>query len=174
MFADSIGGFNVVPELEDDTELGSAAREIAGAYLEAHVKAEFNIPGITFGYRYDGSPIIVSDVTELPPDVTNEYTPTASPGGRAPHAWLSDGVSIYDKFGFEFTLLRLVEGVDISAFEAAASARGIPLNILDLFNADIRALYESDIALIRPDQIVVWRGNVIDDAESVLAQVTGH
>ena len=34
-------------------------------------------------------------------------SPTACPGGRAPHLWLGDGRSLYDAFGFEFTLLRL-------------------------------------------------------------------
>ena len=37
----------------------------------------------------------------------NEYVPTACPGGRPPHAWLADGASLYDRFGFEFTLLDL-------------------------------------------------------------------
>ena len=34
---------------------------------------EFNIPGITFGGRYDGSPIIVPDGTAPPPDAPNTY-----------------------------------------------------------------------------------------------------
>ena len=95
------------PEIEDESPAGELARERAGAYLNAVVRAEFNIPGITFGARYDGSPIIVGDGTSPPPDAANSYTPTACPGGRAPHLWFADGSSIYDKFGFEFTLLRL-------------------------------------------------------------------
>jgi hypothetical protein len=163
-----------MPDLENDTESGEAARKEAGEYLNRHVRAEFNIPGITFGYRYDGSPIIKADGAELPPDVANEYVPTASPGGRAPHAWLEDGASLYDKFGFEFTLLRMQEGVQVSALENAASEKAIPLTILDVFDDDLRALYEADLALIRPDQVVVWRGNEIDDPANILATVTGH
>ncbi len=174
LFADSLGGFKIAEELESDTEAGEAARKEAGIYLERHVRAEFNIPGITFGYRYDGSPIIVSDGAELPLDVANEYTPTASPGGRAPHAWLEDGVSLYDKFGFEFTLLRLKATVDISAIESATVARNIPLTILDIFDENLRDLYEADLALIRPDQIVVWRGDTIDEPRAILAVITGH
>lgn len=173
-FADSLGGFSVAPDLEDNTEAGAAARKFAGEYLEAHVRAEFNIPGITFGYRYDDSPIIVSDGVELPPDVANEYSPTASPGGRAPHVWLDEATSLYDKFGFEFTLLRLQDGIDSSVFERAATARGVPFTVLDQFDEDLRSLYEADLVLIRPDQIVVWRGNEMDNPESILAQVTGN
>jgi 2-polyprenyl-6-methoxyphenol hydroxylase-like FAD-dependent oxidoreductase len=50
-FADSLGGFEPVPEIEDESAAGRAARAHAGAYLEAHGRAEFNIPGITFGGR---------------------------------------------------------------------------------------------------------------------------
>ena len=173
-FADSLGGFKVVPELEDDTEAGQFARKEAGVYLERHVRAEFNIPGITFGYRYNGSSIIVSDGEELPSDSANEYLQTASPGGRAPHAWLEDGVSLYDKFGFEFTLLRLRNGIDVSFIKKVASDKFIPLRILDIFDEDIRLLYDADLALIRPDQIVVWRGYNFDDIESILNRVTGN
>ncbi|MBT4941295.1 MAG: hypothetical protein HON14_19295, partial [Rhodospirillaceae bacterium] len=127
-----------------------------------------------FGYRYDGSDIIVSDGAPLPPDVANDYVPSASPGGRAPHIWLEDGASLYDKFGFEFTLLCLEGNADTAAFEKAAIDRGIPLAVLTIPNEDLRALYEADIALIRPDQVVVWRGDQIDNADQILTQVIGH
>ena len=39
---------------------------------------------------------------------------------------------------------------------------------------EIRDLYEAELALIRPDQIVAWRGNrVPDDPMALLGQVTG-
>ena len=106
-FADSLGRFSPVREIEDDTPQGAEARQAAGAYFAAHARAEFNIPGVTFGGRYDGSPIILSDGTVPPPDAANSYTTSACPGGRAPHLWLADGRSLYDTFGFEWTLLRL-------------------------------------------------------------------
>ena len=83
--ADSLGGFVATPELEATGSVGDAARAIAGEYYNRHARIEFNIPGFTFGARYDGSPIIVSDGTPPPPDGPNIYHPTACPGGRAPH-----------------------------------------------------------------------------------------
>lgn len=80
-FADSLGNYVPSSEIEDDTPAGAAARR-ASEYFAAHGRAEFNIPGITFGGRYDGSPTIVSDATAPPPDKANEYIPTACPGGR--------------------------------------------------------------------------------------------
>ncbi|MGC2779916.1 MAG: FAD-dependent oxidoreductase, partial [Bradyrhizobium sp.] len=127
-FADSLGLFAAVPEIEDATAAGAEARRVAGAYLDQHARAEFNIPGITFGGRYDGSPIIVSDGTQPPPDAANVYVPSACPGGRAPHAWLEQGVSLYDRFGFEWTLLRF-EGSDIDDDQLRGAARPLRADV---------------------------------------------
>ena len=106
MYAESVGRFTVPAEIEADSDAGTESRSAMSEYLNRHARAEFDIPGITLGVRYDDSPIIARDGTEPPPDSPNIYRPSACPGGRAPHAWLSDGRSLYDAFGFEFTLLR--------------------------------------------------------------------
>jgi hypothetical protein len=173
-FADSIGLFEAAPELEDDSPQGEAARAVASDYLNGHVRLEFNIPGVTFGGRYDGSPIIVSDGTTAPADAANSYTPCATPGGRPPHAWLHDGRSLFDTFHSEWTLLVLgPEQVDTSAFENAAVAMGVDLQVVLQPSGEILALYEAPMALIRPDQIVAWRGHDATQAVTVLAQVLG-
>ena len=106
-FADSLGLFEPAEALEHDGPAADEARRIAGEYLASHGRREFDIPGITFGGRYDASRAIVPDGTEPPPDAANRYIPSACPGGRAPHLWLAPSVSLYDRFGFEWTLLRL-------------------------------------------------------------------
>jgi 2-polyprenyl-6-methoxyphenol hydroxylase-like FAD-dependent oxidoreductase len=172
-FADSLGLFQPAAEIEDDTPAGAAARQQAGAYLDAHARAEFNIPGITFGGRYDGSPVIVADGTP-PPDTVNTYVPTACPGGRAPHLWLADGRSLYDAFGFDWTLLRLGKRAPAgAAFARAAAGIGLDLRVVDVPGEEARELYGADLALIRPDQIVAWRGNGAASPEAVLRQVAG-
>ena len=174
-FADSVGLFVPSPAIEDDSPAGKAARKTAGDHLNAHARAEFNIPGVTFGGRYEGSPIIVPDGTAPPPDAANTYIATACPGGRAPHLWLADGRSLYDTFGFEFTLLRLGPApASAEPFVAAASASALPLSVVDVGSEEARDLYQADLALIRPDQIVAWRGNSAADAARVLRQASGH
>ena len=163
-FADSLGNFQPVPELEDDTPQGAAARRRAGAYLEAHGRAEFNIPGITFGGRYDGSPAIVSDGTAAPPEAANTYVATACPGGRPPHAWLPDGRSLYDLYGFEWTLL---------CFSDPPPGEDRQMKVVRLQNSAVRDLYGADYALIRPDQIVAWRGNAADGVRAALEKLNG-
>jgi 2-polyprenyl-6-methoxyphenol hydroxylase-like FAD-dependent oxidoreductase len=174
-FADSLGLFVPPSELEDESPAGDAARRRTGDHFNYHARFEFNIPGITFGGRYDGSPIIVPDGMAPPPDKPNEYVPTACPGGRAPHLWLADGRSLYDTLGFEFTLLKLGgKPADAAPFQAAAQAMNMPLAVVPLATEEARDLYESDLALIRPDQIVAWRGNSSADAAVVLRQAAGH
>ena len=174
-FADSMGLFVPPPELEDDSPAGEAARKLTGDHFNHHARFEFNIPGITFGGRYDGSPIIVPDGAAPPPDKVNTYEATACPGGRAPHLWLADGRSLYDALGFEFTLLALGgKPVDTTPFRAAAEALGMPLSVVPIESAEARDLYGADLALIRPDQIVAWRGDSATDATAVLRRATGH
>jgi 2-polyprenyl-6-methoxyphenol hydroxylase-like FAD-dependent oxidoreductase len=174
-FADSLGLFVPPPELEDEGPAGEAARKLTGDHFNHHARFEFNIPGITFGGRYDGSPIVVSDGTAPSPDAVNSYQPTACPGGRAPHLWLGDGRSLYDLLGFEFTLLQLgAKPADAAPFRTAAAAMNMPLATVFIRGEDARELYGADLALLRPDQIVAWRGNSSAGAADVLRRAAGH
>jgi 2-polyprenyl-6-methoxyphenol hydroxylase-like FAD-dependent oxidoreductase len=166
-FADSLGNYVPPPQIEDDTPAGADARRRAGEYYTAHGRAEFNIPGITFGGRYDGSPAIAPDGTQPPSDKPNEYVPSACPGGRAPHLWMPGGRSLYDLFGFEWTLLRLGK-------EKGGNLPPSPmLKVLDLENDDARELYAADFVLIRPDQIVAWRSNSDAGLEVIIRKLCG-
>ena len=51
------------------------------------------------------------------------------------------------------------QGAGHRSIEAAAHRRGVPLTVIDVPQADARELYGRDLALIRPDQYVAWRGN---------------
>jgi 2-polyprenyl-6-methoxyphenol hydroxylase-like FAD-dependent oxidoreductase len=174
-FADSVGLFQAREVLEEASPQGDAERALATTYLDKHARLEFNIPGGTFGGRYDGSPIIVSDGAPLPPDEPGNYVHTASPGGRPPHKWLEDGRSLFDLFHREWTLLVLgEEEAPHAAFETAARELDVDLEVVRLPQAALRDLYEAPLALIRPDQIVAWRGAEDGQAHAVLAQVTGR
>src|SRR5262249_48019515 len=101
--------------------------------------------------------------------------PTAQPGGRAPHLWLREGVSLYDTFGFEWTLLRLGSlPPSVDLLVNAAKASKIDLKVVDIGSEDAKERYEAPLALIRPDQIVAWRGSRQDHAIAALAVVLGR
>lgn len=177
MLAKSIGDIRVSSDLEADTGAGAAARRELGAFLSTFGE-EFASIGVQLGARYDGSRIAVDDGAP-PPDDFASYTPSAVPGGRAPHAWVGTGRgigdSLFDRFGRGFTLLRLgANASDAAAFTAAAHALAIPLVQRDIADDDIRALYDRDLILIRPDQHIAWRGNAMpDDAGALLRRLAG-
>lgn len=174
-FADSVGLFVAKPELEEDSALGEAERRAASEALNAHARLEFNIPGVTFGGRYDGSPIIVGDGTSPPPDQPNTYTATACPGGRPPHVWLEDGRSLFDLFNRDWTLLAMGPNPPATdGFERAAREIKLDMTVVRVADASLLGLYEAPLDLIRPDQIVAWRGVSADAAPDVLAQATGR
>ena len=174
-FADSVGLFRAQPELEETSARGDSERQRAAEYLDRHARLEFNIPGVTFGGRYDASPVVVKDGATPPADAPNSYVPTACPGGRPPHAWLPDGASLFDRFGRDWTLLVLgAHAPATDAFEVAARDLGLDLQVVRLESEAVRDLYEAPLALIRPDQMVAWRGTTADLAFAVLDQVTGR
>jgi hypothetical protein len=163
--------------IEEDSPAGEAARRKVSAHV-ATMGEEYASIGVQLGARYDGSPIIVADGTP-PPDDYVHYMPSGVPGGRAPHYWLNGGRgygdSLFDRLGVGFTLLRLGgKAADSAAIEAAAQRRGVPLKVLDVPSADARNLYGADLALVRPDQYVAWRGNAPPaDPDRMLAQAVG-
>ena len=99
--------------------------------------------------------------------------PTGCPGGRPPHLWLADGRSLYDAFGLECTLLRLGKA-DGSPLETEARRLGLDLTVLDLQTDEARELYGAELALIRPDQVVAWRGNDAQGAAAIFGKLTGR
>jgi 2-polyprenyl-6-methoxyphenol hydroxylase-like FAD-dependent oxidoreductase len=173
-FTNNVSSLQVPVEIEEDSPRGAEIRVRIGR--AAHTFGEeFASIGIQLGARYDGSPIILSDGAQPPADDPFTYTPTGIPGGRAPHVWLPDRTSLYDHFGLGFTLLMLADGpARGSAVAKLAARRGIPLKVLRVEIPEARELYGADLALIRPDQYVAWRGNDLRDIDRVLATVTGH
>jgi 2-polyprenyl-6-methoxyphenol hydroxylase-like FAD-dependent oxidoreductase len=174
--ADSIGILALPPDLEADTAAGEHCRRALGARLLDHCRREFDVPGIHFGVFYGDSPIVAGDGTAPPADDWHRYAPHGTPGARAPHVWLANGVSIFDRMGMDFTLLVLGRGreADARALSEGARRRAVPLEVLQVPSEEARDIYGADLVLVRPDRHVAWRGNgAPDDAGAVLARVTG-
>jgi hypothetical protein len=176
----------VPEEIESDGPAGEAARAAAAQmtyvrYNHFNRDEDKDAVGVQLGSRYDASPVIVAD-GEPPPDIFPEtydkYVPSGLPGGRAPHLWLDDrrvmGSSLFDRFGRGFTLLRFGRTADTAVLTRAAAVRKISLAILDVTLPEGRPLYGRNLALIRPDQYIAWRGDRLpDDVDALLARVTG-
>ena len=166
----------VRPGLEDPGHLGDATRREVGELILGTKQREFRTLGLVLGTRYDNSPIIVADGSKPPAESVMVYLPTACPGSLAPHLWLADGSSLYDHFGPGFSLVVTQgDAGDATPLIAAAETLAIPLKVVRPADGRLPARYAARFALIRPDQVVAWRGDAIPvDACGLLAHVTGR
>ena len=169
----------VEKDIEADTSEGLAARQRVGQRIQAEKLSEFYTLGTILGDRYSGSPVVqqASGATAAPRDFLN-YLPSSAPGGRAPHAWLHDGSSLYDHFGQGFTLLALPGASDASVKAAMVDAHrlGVPVIVFKSDNPALAGLYQHRLTLIRPDQHIAWAGDTWPDADEldVFYMVTGQ
>lgn len=143
-----------------------------GARIAALGNAENESYGIEHGFLYEGSPIVVDDGSEAFPFDPLLYKPTTRPGARLPNIFLQDGAPLYDRLGACFTLLDFGRN-DTSPFAAAAARRKIPLSIVAIDEPAATGIYGRDMLLVRPDHHIAWRGAQTNDADKILATVTG-
>lgn len=166
-----------VPADLDRSADALAKRAAIGAVLTRGVRPSV---GVYFDERYDASPVIAYEDGQQdhePAWDPHTYQPDGRPGHRAPNGNLDPfGVTLYDRIGSDVVLLCLGGDWAIpSAFEQAAERRGIELDVIHLDDHEVRAVYQSDYALIRPDFHVAWRGNGREvDADEVLDRVYGR
>ena len=148
------------PDLLDETSKGERVRAEVGARYRLAMHKIWENDGVQLGYYYEGSPICIPDGTPPPQDDPVNYHPTARPGSRAPHVWLSEGRSLIDIFGRGFVLLHIgPDAPDAVDIVAAAKSRGVPLEVVETDNSDVARLYERKLVLVRPDGHVAWRAD---------------
>ncbi len=180
--AERLAVFKPSPELDQNTPEGARARELAARHFNERFPFQFHIPGLNFGARFDDSPLTYADSSNAPPVRPDVYVPSGKPGGRAPHVWLDDGRALFDTFGSDFTLLKLgphgadgADGADVGGIRQTAMKMRIPLTVVEQTDPEIRDLYGADLVLVRPDQMIAWRGSSGDnhDFADVFSKITG-
>jgi 2-polyprenyl-6-methoxyphenol hydroxylase-like FAD-dependent oxidoreductase len=158
--AKEIGRRGAVPAaIEAPGPEGDRARAETGRLSYDINVHQYCCGGLNFGTYYEASPLIAYDGAAHPAFSMSDFTPSTVPGCRTPHVWLSDGRSLYDAMGADYTLLRLDPGVDVSSLVAAARQRRVPLAVLDVDSREAAELYTTKLVLSRPDQHVAWRGD---------------
>jgi len=145
------------------------------AYIAKLGNLENEAFGLEVDYRYTDSPVICHEASPPPPWRADAITPSTYPGSRLPHIWLAPGVSVFDKLGQNFTLIRTKRDANVRTFERDAAQLGVPLKVLDVTDANAVRVFGAPLILVRPDQHVAWRGSSAPpDALKVLKKVTGH
>jgi 2-polyprenyl-6-methoxyphenol hydroxylase-like FAD-dependent oxidoreductase len=145
-------------EIEMPGAAGDAVRARIGREAYDYHVQQYCCGGLNFGYFYDQSPIVAYDGDPQPGYTMYDFTPSSVPGCRAPHLWLRDGRSLYDRLGPDYTLLRLDPHTPIGRVAEAAQRRGVPLAVIDVESPEAQQLYQRNLVLVRPDQHVAWRG----------------
>ena len=155
------------------------ARAELGEALVSTFRREFNNIPASLDYRYEQSPICISDGTPAPELDLENYTQSARPGHRAPHVWLGPNESTLDHFGPHFTLLVIGERADTAtSLVDAAEQRSLPLTVLEVTDDQVvsamREAYERTYVLVRPDGHVAWRSDSIPQhAQQIVDVVRG-
>jgi putative polyketide hydroxylase len=131
-----------------------------------------NEQGLIFGACYQSTAVVPDDTPPVAvDDPVTEYVPSARPGSRAPHVWLTRGneqISTIDLFGPHFVLLagrdgdtwrRAAQGIGTSWPPLIAFTVGKDGDLSDL-DGDWHGAYGVDpdgAVLVRPDGHVAWR-----------------
>jgi len=165
---------NVPPEVEAAGPEGARVRQAMSESLAGQIRT-WTAGGVHLGYSYAGSPIVVPDGLPAPPRDARHYTPSASPGQRAPHLWLRPGQSTLDLTGQGYTLLRIGPAAPSpQGLAEAAADRRVPMKVAELPDPGLLAHYEAPLVLVRPDGHVCWRGSAPPaDPRALLDTVRG-
>ena len=145
---------------------GPDALDMLGRRIGAAGNLENEAFGLEFAYRYDASPAVAPVIETFeagpaPAEDVRSIPATAWPGMRAPHLFDDAGQAIFDRLAVNgLTLLRFNGQGDAAPLLEEAARLGIPLTLADIASERAREVYGADLALIRPDQHLAWRGNM--------------
>jgi len=141
---------------------GDKARDDLATKIIQIGNAENESLGIELGYSYAGSSIVCNNAEDQYVDDALRYYPTTTPGYRPPGVYLEDGTAVFDLFGPGFTLLNFnPDAHDVSIIQDTARSLDMPLKLCVLRDLHVKELYKYDLLILRPDQHVAWRGNVV-------------
>ncbi|MBI4934420.1 MAG: FAD-dependent monooxygenase [Actinobacteria bacterium] len=164
--ADALGlhpgatGADLAATLEDP----SRSDAIDAAVLEQ--ATHFDMLGLQLGYTY-GAP---------GPEDPSVFAPTGAVGSRLPHGWLGDGRSTLDLV--ERTGMTLISCGSHDEWAGALAGGEVPVRhvrlgsdvpVDDVWTRTCR-LSPDGALLVRPDQHIVWRGDLPADPAAALAQ----
>ena len=161
--------------IREDSRDGAATRAEVTRLAQVAQRRIYEMAGTELGYTYAGSPIVCSEGE--PPHESDfmHYLPSASPGSRLPHAWLSDGRALHDLAGIGYTLFDFSDDADTGPLEASFAKIGASLEIVRLGDERAHQVCGRRLVLLRPDLHVAWRADAPPhDCDAVARVVTGH
>jgi 2-polyprenyl-6-methoxyphenol hydroxylase-like FAD-dependent oxidoreductase len=124
--------------------------------------------------NYEGSPVVMGPAGGVC-SAHGKHTFTARAGHHLPPNVLTSGRNVFEALGDGYTLFAFdAEDSAVRGFEEAARTVKVPLKVVRDSYDNGREVYESKLILVRPDQYVVWQGDVAPaDAGAVMRKVAG-
>jgi 2-polyprenyl-6-methoxyphenol hydroxylase-like FAD-dependent oxidoreductase len=125
--------------------------------------------------NYEGSAVVMGPASGVC-SAHGQHTYKARPGHHLTPQLLSSGRNVFEELGPGFTLLAFGDQDEATrAFADAARSRNVPLKIVRDTYAQGRTAYAAQLALVRPDQYVVWTGDRAPmDAAQLIDRVVGR
>ena len=163
------------PNIREDSADGAATRAQVAQLANVAQRRNHEMAGVELGYSYAGSPIVCAEPGPSHESDYFHYIPSASPGSRLPHTWLSGGRAIQDVIGIGYTLLDFSEHGDTRSMHVAMRETGAPLDIVHLDEPQAHRVCGRRFVLLRPDAHVAWRGDELPaDCTPIARTVTGN
>lgn len=143
--------------LEMNSRLQDPDQRAAIETAIANQAIHFDLLGLQLGHSYT-SPLVISDGTEAPvlAEPARDYVPSTRPGGRLPHAWLSDGRSTLDLIDPAIPTILTSEGSQPPLGDGPIPfvSHQCPGELWRSFFG----LGHDDCLIVRPDQHIAYRG----------------
>ncbi|MGO4690342.1 FAD-dependent monooxygenase [Glaciibacter sp. 2TAF33] len=150
-----------------DPAVAQEAFEVA--WLERATSAQAE-PG-AFEPNYEGSPLIPGTVGT--PTALGRHELCARAGHHIGPATTADGGELFEALGQDLSLLT-ADAEAGAYFAAAAAGLGVPLTVVPMDAAAMRAFGAADV-LVRPDQYIAWAGNNAEvDATHLIGTAVGR
>lgn len=142
------------------------ADELLRAQILASKHAEFHTQDLVLGVRYALEAVVD------PRGGVSGWHSCPAPGRRLPHRWIAPQRSTLDMVGLHPTLITVTGAPgDPLPWRAAAHQAGMPLTVLEVPADAVGDSWGPDSVLVRPDQVVAWRGNLREDPDPVLHEL---
>lgn len=144
----------------------------------AEQATHFDMLGLQLGYVYAEGALARDGEPPPPIEDPSTFAPTAEPGARLPHGWLTDGRSTLDLVAPDGLTLLTGGGhadwaVAVDALDGEAPVRQIRLSrdaAVDAAWCALAGLGADGALLVRPDQHVAWRSSALPaDPRAALA-----
>lgn len=137
--------------------------ELSYELFGQHPRRAGRLLGLTLGAAYAAGALVADGTPEpAPPDPVADYVPTARPGHRAPHCWITlrgRRLSTLDLFDRHFALLG-ASRASSDVGRSLAAELSVPMTAHVIRDGDWSRLYGVDTdgaVLVRPDGYVAWR-----------------